>query len=273
MKSISEYLNRKPKFKYWLPAVGVFEREVRRFLAVPVQTLLGPLASAFIYFGLFGLSLGKVLEQSEPSLSNGFSYLIFLIPGIMAMETLNSSIQNPTSSFMIAKWSGTIVDLLMAPITPFALWFAYVCGAFVRGLIVATSVFIAGCICTQTILHFNPILLLASIFIGVGIFASLGIVLGIICKTWDQVGIILSFIIQPLIFFSGVFFSFSFLPSWLQFIKYCNPFFYIVSLYRYSILGQADISALLAGGVSLAFFICMFLIAHFVINKKLGVNL
>ena len=100
---------------------------------------------------------------------------------------------------MIAKWSGTAVDLLMAPLTPFAIWLAYICGAFIRVGIVVTAVYIAGMICTQSFLPFNPILLFLSVFIAVCIFGSVGITLGILCKTWDQAGIIMSFLVQPLV--------------------------------------------------------------------------
>lgn len=272
MKVLTTHLNQLAKSKWWLPAFGVFEREVRRFFAVPAQTLFGPLCSALIYFGLFGLSLGKVLDKSPASISAGIAYVVFLIPGIMAMESVNASIQNPMSSIMIAKWSGTIIDILMAPITPFALWMAYICGAFIRVMIVATAVLTAGIICSQQLPSINLIFLLFSSFVCVGIFGSFGIVLGIICKTWDQVGMILSFIIQPLVFFSGVFFSFDFLPPWLQFAKYLNPIFYIVSLFRYSVLQKSDINILVASAVSIIFLCIMFSLANLAIRHKLGVR-
>jgi len=272
MGDLSRYLERKPIFKAWLPAFGVFEREVRRFFLVPAQTILGPLASAFIYFGLFGLSFGKVFDDSSTSLSNGVPYILFLIPGIMAMETVTASIQNPLSSIMISKWSGTVVDLLMAPLSSFTLWLAYVFGACVRSFIVAASVFIAGSICAHNVPNVNIPLILAASFLAVAIFSSLGLILGILCKTWDQAGIIMAFVIQPLTFFSGVFFSFEFLPAWLQFVKYLNPVFYIVSMFRYAVLRSSDISIYLSFSMSLCFLCFMFVCAHFAISKKLGIR-
>lgn len=272
MKTLTEHLNEPSKIKLWLPAFGVFEREVRRFFAVPAQTLLGPLCSALIYFGLFGLSLGKILDRSPASVSSGVTYVLFLIPGIMAMESVNASIQNPMSSLMISKWSGTIIDILMAPITPLGLWLAYIFGALIRALIVATAVLIAGVICSHNLPHIHLPLLLFSSVICVGIFGSLGIILGIICKTWDQVGMILSFVIQPLIFFSGVFFSFDFLPSWLQFAKYFNPIFYIVSLFRYSVLQKSDMNIFVASIIGIVFLCIMCFLANLAIRYKLGVR-
>lgn len=267
-----DHLNRKPISKNWLPAFGFFEREVRRFYSVPAQTLLGPLGSALLYFGLFGLSLGKIMDQTPNQISLGFSYVTFLIPGIMAMEVINASVQNPMSSLMIAKWSGTFIDILMAPLTPFALWISYIAGAFVRSFIVALSVLIAGIICAQFIPNVNLLMMIFSSFVSVGIFASLGVILGIICKSWDQVGMILSFIIQPLVFFSGVFFSFNSFPQWIQFVKYLNPIFYIVSLFRYSILHVADMNIAIAMLVSCLFLLILFVISFYVIQKKLGVR-
>lgn len=255
---INKYLKNETVGKSWLPAFGVFEREVRRFFAVPAQTIFAPFGSAVIYFGLFGLALGKLISTNKsPELTHGFDYIIFLIPGIMAMEVVNAALQNPMSSIMIAKWSGTIIDILMAPLSPWSMWCSYIAGAIIRALIVSLAVLFAGYLCSWTFIFFNPILLIFSIILATGIFGSIGIAAGAVCKSWDQVGVIMSFIIQPLIFFSGVFFSFQTFPEWIQFVRFINPIFYIVSMFRYSILGISDTSPLISFSVSvLFFFIC-----------------
>jgi ABC-2 type transport system permease protein len=270
---ISEYLKKKPVAKSWLPGFGVFEREVRRFFAVPAQTIFAPFGSALIYFALFGLALGKLLSQSSnSSLTHGYDYIIFLIPGIIAMEVVNAALQNPMSSIMIAKWSGTIVDMLMAPLSPFAMWLAYISGAIIRAFIVSLSVMSAGFLCSWEFVFFNPILLLISIVLATGIFGSLGIAAGAICKSWDQIGVIMSFIVQPLIFFSGVFFSFQTFPEWIQFVRYLNPIFYIVSMFRYSVLHVSDISALSAFSISFVFFIIASLISIKILKSGFGLR-
>ncbi|APJ04700.1 ABC transporter permease [Silvanigrella aquatica] len=270
---IQEYLKKAPEPKAWLPGFGVFEREVRRFFAVPAQTIFAPFGSALLYFGLFGLALGKLISTNQNSnLTHGFEYIIFLIPGIMAMEVVNAALQNPMSSIMIAKWSGTIVDVLMAPLSPFSMWISYISGAVIRAFIVSIAVFVSGSLCAWSFISFNPLLLVLSIILGTGIFGSIGIAAGAICKSWDQVGVIMSFVVQPLVFFSGVFFSFQSFPEWIQFIRYLNPIFYIVSMFRYSILGISDTSPLVSFSVSLLFFIISSIFSIKVLQSGFGLR-
>ncbi|MBX9703210.1 MAG: ABC transporter permease [Silvanigrellaceae bacterium] len=272
---LRKHLEIKPKQYPWLSSYGIFLRETLRFLTVPGQTILGPLVSSLIYFCLFGMALGKFIHPSgadaHSSFTYGYSYILFLIPGIMAMEVINASIQNPMSSLMIAKWSRTIVDIQLAPVTPLGTWLAFVGGAIVRSFIIVVCVFTAGCLCAMEIPHnINIILFIASHIIAVGIFSSLGLILGIVCKTWEQAGVVLSFIIQPLVFFSGIFFSFQSFPDWLNTFKYINPIFYIVSMFRASILGIADTQMSLAFGVSLVFLLVSVFWSQIVLRKGLG---
>jgi ABC-2 type transport system permease protein len=271
-KRIAPYFEKKPQWFFYLPAFGIFEREVRRFFAVPIQTILAPMGSSLIYFALFGMALGKLVHGNQDSFTHGFSYLVFLIPGMMAMETINGSFQNPISSIMISKWTGNLVDVLMSPITPMGLWLAYVSGALIRAFIVATCVFLAGSVCAQEIIvpHFGYLIL--ALLLNVGIFASFGVVVGSIVKTFEQASIFTSFILQPLSFFSGVFFSFDSFPHWLQFIKYVNPIFYIVSMFRFAVLGRSDTSPLIAYGVSGLFLILAFIFALFFLRKGFGLR-
>lgn len=270
---IQEYLKRDAVGKAWLPGFGVFEREVRRFFAVPAQTIFAPFGSALIYFGLFGLALGKLISASpNNTLTHGFDYIVFLIPGIMAMEVVNAALQNPMSSIMIAKWSGTIVDVLMAPLSPFAMWISYIFGAIIRAFIVSLAVLASGFLCSWNFISFNPIYLIFSIILATGIFGSIGIAAGAVCKSWEQVGVIMSFVVQPLVFFSGVFFSFHSFPEWIQFIRYLNPIFYIVSMFRFSVLGISDTSPLIAFSVSILFFIASSIFSVNVLKSGFGLR-
>ena len=270
---IQEYLKKDAVGKSWLPGFGVFEREVRRFFAVPAQTILAPFGSSLIYFGLFGLALGKLISsQNNQVLTHGFEYVVFLIPGIMAMEVVNAALQNPMSSIMIAKWSGTIVDVLMAPLSPFSMWLAYISGAIIRAIIVSLAVMISGFICSWSFVFFNPFLLIAAIILATGIFGSIGIAAGAVCKSWDQVGVIMSFVVQPLVFFSGVFFSFNSFPEWIQFIRFFNPIFYIVSMFRYAVLGISDTSPLISFSVSILFFIITSILSVKVLKSGFGLR-
>ena len=188
------------------------------------------------------------------------------------METLNAAFQNPISSIMVSKWTGTLVDVITSPVTPLGLWTAFVGGALVRALIVGLAVFVAGSLCAMQFIHVNWFLLIPAIMINVGVFAGFGVVIGSVAKTWEQMGIVTSFILQPLTFFSGVFFSFNTFPEWIQNIKYFNPIFYIVSMFRYSVLGYADTSPVIAYGVSIGFLILTFILSQLFLRKGFGLR-
>ena len=242
--SLAEHLKRPVEYRSYLPGFAVFEREIRRFFKVPAQTILGPLGSSLLYFAIFKYSVGRLAESAGAqgqSISQGIDYLQFLIPGIMTMEAINASIQNPMSSIMISKWTGTVVDQLMAPLKPLDMWFAYISGAAVRAFLVAAMAWVAGSLFAWQFSMNQVLLLLFCIFITSAIFGSLGIAAGVMCKDWDQIGLILTFVLQPLVFLSGVFFSFSGLPESISWLPYLNPIYYLVSLYRYSVVGIIDI--------------------------------
>lgn len=269
---LQKLMLKKPQWKFYLPSFGIFEREVRRFFHMPLQTIFAPLINTLIYFSLFGLALGKLLQASNNNFTHNFPYVIFLIPGLMAMETVSGSFQNPISSIMIARWTGNLVDVLMSPVSPLGLWFAYFCGALTRGLIVAFSVFIAGSLCAWQIVHINWFLLFFALVINVGVFASFGIIAGSLVKTFEQVAVVTSFILQPLSFFSGVFFSFNSFPYWMQVIKYFNPVFYIVSMFRFAVLGRADTSLFIAFSVSILFLTITFIFSLWFLKKGFGLR-
>ena len=254
--ALAGYLASPPVYKTYLPGFAVFEREVRRFFKVPSQTIFAPLGSSLLYFAIFQYSIGKLADAAGPmgsSISQGLPYLAFFIPGIMAMESINAALQNPMSSIMISKWTGTIVDQLMAPLNPFAMWLAYVTGAFVRASIVVMMAYVAGSLFLQDTLMHQPFALLGGLLCSAGIFGSVGISAGVLCKDFDQITLITSFVLQPLIFLSGVFFSFAELPASISWLPYLNPIFYLVNLYRFGVSGVSETSPLLCFAVCLAF--------------------
>ncbi len=238
MSSLEQFYARPPTSGPYWPALGVFEREVRRFLSVPVQTLAAPLGTSLLYLTVFGLSIGRLGHTALPK---DVTYMEFLLPGILTMECVSACFQNPISSLMIAKWSGTIVDQLLAPLGAGGLWCAYMGGALIRCLVVAIATFGAGCLLTGTLNLHSPGILAVALVATVTIFGSLGLVAGLLCKSWDQVGVFSTFLLQPLSFLSGSFFSFSFLPEGWAWLPLCNPVYHLVCLFRRGVLGTADL--------------------------------
>ena len=264
-----------PLSSRYLPCFAVFEREIRRFFSVPAQTIFGPMGSSFLYFIIFHFSIGKYAESSGDTsrlLSHGVPYLLFLIPGIMTMEIINASFQNPVSSLLIAKWTGTIIDQLLAPLSPRATWVAYLGGALVRALLVSTSAYIAGAIFTRSLPIHNIFLFLYAIVCATTIFGSLGIIAGIRCKNFDHVSMITTLCIQPLVFWSGVFFSFQQLPDAISWLPYVNPIFYLVNLFRFAIIGICEVPLVVAMLTSFVFAAVLGLGALVTLSKGKGLR-
>lgn len=256
-----------------LPGWAVFEREVRRFFAVPVQTIAGPIGSSLLYFIIFHFSIGKLAaETGQTQISHGINYVSFLIPGIMAMEVINASFQNPVSSLMISKWGGTIADQLMAPLSPLATWMAYIGGALVRALIVSFAAFMAGSLFSGVFTLNHPFLFLLAVTLTTAIFSGLGILAGVVCRSFDQIGMIGTFVIQPLVFLGGVFFSFQNLPESLKWLPFFNPIFYIVNMFRQSILGVGDAGILMSFSISALFAAGMGCAALVVLRRGIGMR-
>ena len=274
-KDLASLYGKGVEARAYLPGLGVFEREVRRFFRVPAQTLGSPLGTSLLYFVVFYFSIGKILAdspQGQKALSLGISYILFLIPGVMAMEVINASFQNPVSSIMQSKWMGTIVDQLMAPLDAVSMWAAYVGGAVVRALIVTVATYVAGSVFAQEFVLNNFFMLIFAVVLSTGMFASLGIITGVLCKSFDQVGMVGSFVLQPLVFLSGVFFSLASLPAHLDFLPYLNPVFYIVNMFRHAVVGAGDASAFTSFSASAVFFVVLSLLAIAVIRKGIGMR-
>lgn len=234
----------------WTPFFALFRREISRFMKVVAQTVVTPFVSASLYLMIFGVSLGEriVLKDQLP-------YLAFLIPGLVMMGCLNNAFQNTSSSIISAKFSGDLEDLKVSPLTSTQIILALSMAALIRGLLVGAITFLAGELCYLWIhgdwlLIRHPLALMTFLFIGCLTFASFGIMVAFWAKTFDQLSAITGFILMPLIYLGGVFFSVENLPAVWRAISMTNPLLYMINGVRYSILGQSDVEPALALSVS-----------------------
>ncbi len=245
----------------WDPFFGLFLREVKRFSKVLAQTIVIPIITSFIYLLIFGVSLGKNIHILE-----SISYLEFLIPGLVMMGCLNNSYQNSSSSVLGLKFSGEIVDLKVAPLRVQQIVWAMALGGLCRGLIVGMVIFIFGeCFYFFYMGYFlipaHSLYALLFCIIGGLAFSKLGISVSFRAKSFDHLSAVGGFIITPLIYLGGVFFSLDTLsPFWAK-VSYFNPLLYFINGVRYGILDSADISVGVALGVSLVGLLLFHLIA------------
>ncbi|KPQ08164.1 MAG: ABC-2 type transport system permease protein [Rhodobacteraceae bacterium HLUCCA12] len=224
----------------WLGLQTLSMRETRRFMAVWTQTLAAPLITAGLFLTVFNLAIGP---SRGPVM--GVDFVAFLAPGILMMTVIQNAFANTSSSIVISKVQGNIVDTLMPPLSPAELVAGFLAGGAARGLIVALII-TAALWLTLGLVPANPIWLLVVVLIGAAMLGALGIVAGILSNKFDQIAAITNFIVTPLSFLSGTFYSLETLPGWLQTISHLNPVFYLIDGARYGFLGVSDSNPVLA---------------------------
>ena len=214
----------------------LFEKEVLRFWKVFVQTVAAPVLTALLYLVVFAQAL-----QDRVRVYDRVSYTEFLVPGLVMMSVLQNAFANSSSSLIQSKITGNIVFLLLAPISHVQLFGAYVAAAVVRGVVVGAGVAVAAALFVPPGLQ-APLWTLAFAVLGAALLGALGLVAGIVSEKIDQLAAFQNFVIMPLTFLSGVFYSVHSLPPAWQALSHANPFFYLIDGFRYGFFGVSDVS-------------------------------
>jgi ABC-2 type transport system permease protein len=214
----------------------LFQKEVRRFLRVPGQTLLSPVITTALYFVVFGYSLGGRLREIE-----GVPYARFIVPGLVTLGVVTNAYLNSASSMFVMKIQGTITDLLVSPLSYGEILAGFVLAAVLRGLLVGGVMWgVAGAFSGFDVAH--PLLALALVVLAAVAFSALGLMTAIWASSFEQVNFFPTFFITPLTFLGGVFYSIEMLPGPLRAFTQVNPVFYMVDGVRYGMLGISDAS-------------------------------
>ena len=249
------------------PFLFFFWRDVNRFFKVKVQTIVTPVTNQIMYLVIFGISLGRIVKISDQ-----FSYLQFIIPGLVALSLINQSFQNGSSSIFTMKITGEIIDIKTTPLSPQQIIFAISLSGFLRGIIVSSMTLIIA-----QIFHFifeggflpiyNWFWMISFLILGGLSFSALGLSVGIWSKSFDHIGAIGGFVILPLIYLGGVWFDLDTLsPFWKQ-VSIFNPILYLINGLRYSFLGVSDIPVYTAFLMSLLSLFASYAIAYFMVFK------
>lgn len=230
----------------WLGTLTLMEREVRRFLNVWSQTVMAPLINAGLLLMIFTIAIGP--NRGDVM---GVDFMTFLAPGILTMTVIQNAFANTSSSLASAKVQGNIVDTLMPPLSAGELLVGYVFGAFARGAMVAVVIAVGSWIFLGVGMQ-NPLWVLAFVLLGSVFMGGLGLIAGIYANKFDQLSAISNFIVTPLSFLSGTFYSIEALPGPIQALCHINPFFYIIDGVRFGMIGVSDSSPWLGLVVVLA---------------------
>ncbi|MDR9485796.1 MULTISPECIES: ABC transporter permease [Sediminimonas] len=223
----------------WMGLYTLASREVRRFMAVRTQTVLAPLVTAGLFVMIFSIAIGPTRGEVM-----GVAFTTFIAPGILMMTVIQNSFANSSSSIVSAKIQGNIVDTLMPPLSPAELVLGYMAGSVARGLLVAAAIWV-GLALFLGIGAVHPLWALVFVLLGSAFMGALGIVTGIFANKFDQMSAITNFVITPLAFLSGTFYSVRDLPPGLREITHFNPVFYLIDGVRYGVIGVSDSDPLL----------------------------
>ena len=251
---------------YWIAFKSIVTKEINRFTRIWVQTLVPPAITMTLYFLIFGSLVGSRIGSME-----GFSYMEFIAPGLIMMSVITSSFSNVASSFYSAKFQRNLEEIMVAPVPHYVLIAGYVGGGVARGLIVGCIVTAVAMLFVDIQLHSIPIVVLTVLLTSI-LFALGGLVNAVFAKSYDDISIIPTFVLTPLTYLGGVFYSLSLLPSFWKGVAQVNPVVYMINAFRYGFLGYSDINVGVSISVIIAFCIGLFLIAYYLISKGIGLR-
>jgi len=218
----------------WIAFYTLFRKERSRFFKVWLQTVLAPIVTSLLYVLVFG----HVLE-GRVEVFDGVSYAAFLIPGLLMMSVIQNAFANSSSSLIQSKVTGNLIFVLLPPFSALEMFLAYTAAAVVRGLVVGFGVFLVALFYVRVPID-NVLVIMLFAMLGSYIMASLGLVAGLWAEKFDQIAAFQSFIIVPMTFLSGVFYSINSLPPFWAEVSKFNPFFYMIDGFRHGFFGQSD---------------------------------
>jgi ABC-2 type transport system permease protein len=244
----------------------IVRKETRRILRIWVQTIVPPAITMTLYFVIFGSLIGQRIGDM-----NGVPYMTFIAPGLIMMSVISNSFGNVVSSFFSGKMQNHIEEMLVAPLSYATIVIGYVVGGVVRGLLVAALVTaVALFFADLTVVH--PFVTFSVIVLTAVIFSLCGLLNAMFAKTFDDISIIPTFVLAPLTYLGGVFFSTALLSPFWQKVAHVNPILYMVNAFRYGMLGESDISLPTAYSIILLAAVAMFVLALVLLRRGVGIR-
>ena len=239
-------------------------KELLRFRKVSFQTVLAPVLTALLYLLIFS----HVLESNVSVFGGKVSYTAFLVPGLVMMSVLQNAFANTSSSLMQSKMNGNLIFILLPPLSPADFFAAYVLGAMIRGIVVGLGVFIVTLFFVPSLIAMpHPLWALAFALLGSAILGTLGLLGGLWAEKFDQLAAFQNFLITPLTFLSGVFYSIHSLPPFWQTLSHANPFFYMIDGFRYGFFGLSDVAPALSLAIVAACAILLSLVTLLLLQR------
>jgi ABC-2 type transport system permease protein len=244
----------------------VARREIVRILRIWGQTLVPPAITMTLYFLIFGRLIGSRIGDM-----GGFDYMDFIVPGLVMMSIIQNSYGNISSSFFGAKFGRHVEELLVSPMPNWVILGGYVAGAVLRGLMVGVIVLIVAMLFTRVRIP-HPWITVSTVVLGATIFSLAGFVNAVYARKFDDVAIVPTFILTPLTYLGGVFYSVKLLPEWAQALTHANPIFYMVNAFRYGLLGTSDVPLVTAYALMIGFVVALGAFGLFLLHRGIGLR-
>ena len=250
----------------WIGLTTIVRKETRRVVRIWVQTIVPPAITMTLYFIIFGRLVGSRIGSMD-----GMPYMTFIAPGLIMMAVITNSFANVVSSFFSSKLMLHLEEMLVAPLAYATIVVGFVVGGVVRGLLVAALVVVVASLFTH--LHVvHPLITFTTIVLTAVVFSLAGLLNAIFARSFDDISIIPTFVLTPLTYLGGVFFSVSLLPPFWRSVALANPILYMVNAFRYGMLGASDISIGVAYALMLAFAALLFFTMLLMLHRGSGVR-
>jgi ABC-2 type transport system permease protein len=244
----------------------IVTKEVLRFSRIWLQTVLPSAITTALYFVIFGHLIGERIGPME-----GLAYVDFIVPGLILMAVITNSYSNVVSSFYSSKFQRFVDELLIAPVPNWVILAGYVSGGVARGLVVGSAVTLVALVFSNFQVHHPLITLLVAVLTSV-LFALGGLINAVYANSFDDISIVPTFVLTPLTYLGGVFYSIELLPQFWQSVSLANPVLYMVNAFRYGLLGVSDIDIWLAFGIILGFIGVLVGVALNLLNRGVGIK-
>ena len=241
-------------------------KEFLRFIRIWVQTVIPPMVTMILYFIIFGNVIGERIGDID-----GLRYTEYIAPGLIMMSIITHSYANVVSSFYSAKFHRHIDEMLISPMPNYIIVFGFVAGGVARGTTVGLAVTMVSFVFTDLMIH-NFVVIVSVALLTAILFSLGGLVNGIFAKSFDDISVIPTFVLTPLTYLGGIFYSIQMLPEFWQRVSELNPILYMVNTFRYGILGVSDIDLSLSYGIILGFIAMMYGISLLLLNKGVGIK-
>lgn len=251
---------------YFTALKSLVMKETNRYLRIWVQTLVPPVITTSLYFIIFGKMIGGRIGEM-----GGFSYMEFIVPGLIMMSSITSSYANVSSSFFSQKLQKNIEELLVAPVPTHVIIWGFVLGGVGRSLIVASLVTMVSLFFVPLHVH-SWLVIVVTILMTAILFSLAGLINGVFARSFDDVSIVPTFVLQPLTYLGGVFYAISMLPPFWQAVSKINPIVYMISGFRYGFLGIGDVPIAMSITILIIFIAVLYSLAYYLVDRGIGLR-